>query len=162
MVSSPDDHNAERLITSPASPVGNSCRHVFPFEDPSRWPRGTLYLQKLALTSPTSGGRLVGIVRSRTQATEFSLVYVFPFVSRAECWTQVIDFLNAVHHRFSFQSRDSYRLVSPGSIAGVETFLFHSVQTHSGPHPASSPLGAGGHFHGGKAAGAWSWPLTFT
>jgi hypothetical protein len=42
--------------------------------DPSRWPRGTLYQQKLALTSRTSGGRSVGIVRSRTQATEFSLV----------------------------------------------------------------------------------------
>jgi hypothetical protein len=39
--------------------------------DSSRWPHGTLYLQKLALTSLTSGGRLVGIVRSRTQATEF-------------------------------------------------------------------------------------------
>jgi hypothetical protein len=32
-----------------------------------------LYPQKLALTSPTSGGRSVGIVRSRTQATEFAL-----------------------------------------------------------------------------------------
>jgi hypothetical protein len=32
-----------------------------------------LYLQKLALTSPTSGGRSVGIVRSQTQATEFVL-----------------------------------------------------------------------------------------
>jgi hypothetical protein len=40
--------------------------------DPSSWPRGTLYPQKLALTSPTSGGRSVGIVRSRTQATEFN------------------------------------------------------------------------------------------
>jgi hypothetical protein len=30
-----------------------------------------LYPQKLTLTSPTSGGRSVGIVRSRTQATEF-------------------------------------------------------------------------------------------
>jgi hypothetical protein len=40
--------------------------------DPSRWPHGTLYPQKLALTSWTSGGRSVGIVRSRTQATEFS------------------------------------------------------------------------------------------
>jgi hypothetical protein len=29
-----------------------------------------LYSQKLALTSPTSGGRSVGIVRSRTKATE--------------------------------------------------------------------------------------------
>jgi hypothetical protein len=30
-----------------------------------------LYQQKLALTLPTSGGHSVGIVRSRTQATEF-------------------------------------------------------------------------------------------
>jgi hypothetical protein len=29
-----------------------------------------LYLQKLALTSPTNGGRSVGIVRSQTKATE--------------------------------------------------------------------------------------------
>jgi hypothetical protein len=29
-----------------------------------------LYPQKLALTSPTSGSRSVGIVRSRTKATE--------------------------------------------------------------------------------------------
>jgi hypothetical protein len=40
--------------------------------DPSRWPRGTLYQQTLALTSPTSGDRSVSIVRSQTQATEFS------------------------------------------------------------------------------------------
>ena len=33
-----------------------------------------LYPQMLALTSPTGGGRSVGIVRSRTKATEFSLV----------------------------------------------------------------------------------------
>jgi hypothetical protein len=39
--------------------------------DPSRWPRGTLYQQKLALTSLTSGTRSACIVRSRTEATEF-------------------------------------------------------------------------------------------
>jgi hypothetical protein len=32
-----------------------------------------LYSQKLALISPTGGGRSVGIVRSRTKAKEFSL-----------------------------------------------------------------------------------------
>jgi hypothetical protein len=32
---------------------------------------GTLYPQKLELASPTRGGSSVGIVRSRTQATEF-------------------------------------------------------------------------------------------
>jgi hypothetical protein len=41
-----------------------------------RWPRGTLYPKKLTLTPPTSGGRSVGIVHSRTSATEFSLVLV--------------------------------------------------------------------------------------
>jgi hypothetical protein len=41
--------------------------------DPSRWPRGTFYPQNLALTSPTSGGRSVGIVHSPTQTTEFIL-----------------------------------------------------------------------------------------
>jgi hypothetical protein len=39
--------------------------------DPSRWPRGTLYPQKLALTSQISDGRSVGVVRSRTQTMEF-------------------------------------------------------------------------------------------
>jgi hypothetical protein len=34
--------------------------------DPLRWPRDTLYPQKLALASLTSGGRSVGIVRLRT------------------------------------------------------------------------------------------------
>jgi hypothetical protein len=48
------------------------CDYIFLFSDPSRWPRGTIYPQKLALTSPTSGCRSVGIVRSRAQATEFS------------------------------------------------------------------------------------------
>jgi len=41
--------------------VGTCCaNHVTPF-----------YPQKLALTSPTGGGRSVGMVRSRTKATEF-------------------------------------------------------------------------------------------
>ena len=35
-----------------------------------------LYPQKLALTSPTGGGRSVGIVRVWTKATEFSLVFI--------------------------------------------------------------------------------------
>jgi len=34
----------------------------------------------------------------------------------------------------------------------------HSVQSGSGAHPASYPMGIRGCFHGGKAAGEWSWP----
>jgi hypothetical protein len=43
--------------------------------DPSRWPRDSHYSQKLAVTSSESGCRSVGIVRSRTQATEFSFSF---------------------------------------------------------------------------------------
>jgi hypothetical protein len=41
---------------------------------PLRWPRNTLYPQKLALTSPTSGGRSVGIVRLRAKGTEWYML----------------------------------------------------------------------------------------
>jgi hypothetical protein len=41
--------------------------------DQSRWPRGTLYSQKLTLTS-TSGGRSVVLVRWRTKATKLLLL----------------------------------------------------------------------------------------
>jgi hypothetical protein len=42
--------------------------------DPLCWPRNTLYPQRLVLTSPTSCGRLVGTVRSRTKATDNSVL----------------------------------------------------------------------------------------
>jgi len=38
--------------------------------------------------------------------------------------------------------------------------LQHHVQTGSGAHPAFYPVGSRGLFPGGKAARAWSWPLT--
>jgi hypothetical protein len=52
---------------------------------PSRWRRGILYPQKLAVTSSTSGGRSVGIVRSRTQATE----YIYGFRNLITAFTSV-------------------------------------------------------------------------
>jgi hypothetical protein len=44
---------------------------------------------------------------------------------------------------------------------GAGTFLpRHRVQTSSGAHPASYPMGTRGTSTGSKVAGAWSWPLT--
>jgi hypothetical protein len=40
------------------------------------WLRNTLYPQKLSLILPTSGSRSVGIVHSRTKATEFVCLFV--------------------------------------------------------------------------------------
>jgi hypothetical protein len=39
--------------------------------------------------------------------------------------------------------------------------LLHSVQTDSWANPAYYPMGTGASFPGGKAAGAWSWPLIY-
>jgi hypothetical protein len=60
--------------------------------DQSRWPRDTLFPQKLALTSLTSGGRSVGIVPSRTEPTEcFCLLWVlFKYViSEMHYWNSL-------------------------------------------------------------------------
>jgi hypothetical protein len=38
-------------------------------------------------------------------------------------------------------------------------FSLHVVQTDPGANPVSYPMGVGGFFPAGKAAGAWSWPL---
>jgi hypothetical protein len=43
---------------------------------------------------------------------------------------------------------------------GRNSSLRHRVQTDSGAHPDSYPMGTGDSFPGDKAAGAWSWPLT--
>jgi hypothetical protein len=41
--------------------------------DPSSWPPNTLYTAKVGIKFTDKRGRSVGIIRSRTQATEFSL-----------------------------------------------------------------------------------------
>jgi hypothetical protein len=64
----------EELLGRKSSGSGLESRE-YGRRDPSSWPRDTLYLQKLALTLPTSGGRSFGIVRLRTKATEFVLFY---------------------------------------------------------------------------------------
>jgi hypothetical protein len=46
----------EELLGRKSSGSGLESRE-YCHKDPSRWPRGAVYLQKLALTSPTSGGR---------------------------------------------------------------------------------------------------------
>jgi hypothetical protein len=61
----------EELLGRKSSVSGLESRE-YGLGDPLRLP--PLYLQNLALTSPTSGGRSVGIVSSRTQATEFNFI----------------------------------------------------------------------------------------
>jgi hypothetical protein len=45
--------------------------------DSLRWPRDTLYPLNSALTSPTSGGRSIGIIRLRTKTIDFFVVFMW-------------------------------------------------------------------------------------
>jgi hypothetical protein len=66
----------EELLEIKSSDSGLENRDYGP-RDSSHLQRGTPYPQQLALTSSTSGGRSVGIVRSRTQAMEFSFLILY-------------------------------------------------------------------------------------
>jgi hypothetical protein len=72
----------DRKVAAPVYKIENTAIGM------SRWPRGTLYPQKMAIASPTSGDRSVSIVRLWTQTMEFDL------------------FSNA-NHQFSFMQRQS-------------------------------------------------------
>jgi hypothetical protein len=57
------------------------------------WPRDTLSPQKLALTSPTSRGHSVGIVRSWTKTTElFIIIIIIHRVSTGNWIYQTLNF----------------------------------------------------------------------
>jgi hypothetical protein len=72
-----------------------------------------VYRQMLALTSPTSGGRSVGIVRSRTQVTEFwsqcgrlTCIWVlkrssFHYVRHYKPTVKLVSFLNTDKYRYT-------------------------------------------------------------
>jgi hypothetical protein len=64
----------EELLERKSSGSGSEIRE-YGCADPLRWPRGALYPWKVALNSLTCGGHSVGIVRSRTQATELLIPF---------------------------------------------------------------------------------------
>jgi hypothetical protein len=89
-------------------------------------------------------------VRPTYQDTRnFRLWIVFKHVFSNDCNERGVIWLEDWGPRFRFP-------------VGVGNFSFHHrVQNGSGARPASYPMGTrGGSFPGGKAAGAWSWPLT--
>jgi hypothetical protein len=71
----------EELLGRKSSGSGLESRD-YGRRDPSRWPRGTLQPQTLALASPTSGGRSIGIVRPEDSGHG---VYFFCFYCTIWC-----------------------------------------------------------------------------
>jgi hypothetical protein len=69
-----EEGTTEELLRRKSSSSGLENRE-YGHRDPLCWPCSTLYLQTLAPTSPTRGGRWVGIVHSQTKAMEFVFVW---------------------------------------------------------------------------------------
>ena len=90
--------------------VGNRCAdHVTP-----------LYPQKLALTSPTGGGRSVGIVHVRIKATEFVLyIYIYIYIPSREAYRRVVHFARDVNNsQLSFVTDSSSRDPVASEVSG--------------------------------------------
>jgi hypothetical protein len=76
--------------------------------DPQRWPRGTLCPQKLQLTSPTSRGHSVGILRSQTKATE--LLLLSPQPSSSSTLTESLN--NHLNWKSTNSKLNSHKMLS--------------------------------------------------
>ena len=73
-----------------------------------------LYPQTLALTSPTGGGRSVGIVRSRTKATEFFFnAMLVPFVGLCQVVVYALFVLYAFFVICAYMLHATYALTHP-------------------------------------------------
>jgi hypothetical protein len=108
----------EELLGRKSSGFGLEIRE-YGSRDPSRWSRGTLYPQKLALTPPTSGDRSVGIVRSRTKSMEFSSFR----------YTERIKYIFNTYKKLGFGSREGQkssflRRVQAGSCVLPSSYTF--------------------------------------
>jgi hypothetical protein len=76
----------EELLERKSSGSGLENRE-YGRRDSLYWPRNTIYPQQMALTSPTSSGHSVGILRSRTKATGFVCFSVNGHGSPCACET---------------------------------------------------------------------------
>jgi hypothetical protein len=93
-------------------------RREYDHGGPLHWPCDTPYSQKLILTSPTSGGRSVGIVRSRSEDTELFLLLLL---------------LNKLPLTYSFTTLQAGRWRVRFQTMWLDFQFPYSFQAHYGP-----------------------------
>ena len=99
-----------------------------------------LYPQKLALTSPTDGGRSVGIVRVRTKATEFSFSFMVRVYAALVLTVFEIEFLlkGSQSTADKKSSESLVKRISHKYMVRVH-MLPHSTEALFIPHPKYKP-----------------------
>jgi hypothetical protein len=89
--------------------------------DPSRWPSGTVYPQNFSLASPTSGGRSVAIVCSRTQATESRDFVDFTYGRNQQIYISIIVFSSYINkHSHNGVGNSAYNVMEHGVCSPVK------------------------------------------
>jgi hypothetical protein len=116
-----------------------------------RWPLHIFYPLKLALTSPTSGGRSVGIVRWRTKSPEVILseVYILWSSSLSRNWESSVTIVTQL------QAERPKNLISIPE-RRKNLYLLYSVQTGSGAHLVSYKICFGENVPRSKLPRPWS------
>jgi hypothetical protein len=93
------------------------------------------------------------LIRLLEMAQSVTIYYIMP-----QNWHRVVIAIWSRDRSVSIEM--GYRLDGHGSWYWKDLSFLHSIQTDSGGHPASYPIGFGGSFPRGKATRAWSWPFT--
>jgi hypothetical protein len=115
----------EELLGRKSSGSGLESRE-YGCRDPSCWTHGTLYLQKLALTMPTSGGHLVDVVRSQTQTMGFSFLYLQGKSSYAGKWN--LGSKDEPSWKFTVPVRTFYRRLKSLEMNGTWLRVLYAVR----------------------------------
>jgi hypothetical protein len=82
---------------------------------------------------------------------------LFPFIPSYAVYPKVSGLSN--NEIYAYNNKHSMRSNTKGYGGKTQEWNSHRVQTGSGARPSSYPMGTKGS-PAGKAAGAWSWPLT--
>jgi hypothetical protein len=94
----------------------------------------------------------------------FDFINLILFYEKYELSSSLCSLLLSLRSRiaqwYSVGLRTGWSGVRVPAVAG--NFFHHRVQNGSGAHPASYLMGTRDSFPGGRAAGAWSWLLTFS
>jgi hypothetical protein len=142
----------EELLERKSSGCGLESRE-YGRRNPSRWSRGTLYPQKVGTNFADrrrSFGRYSSLADSGLGVL-YIWMYVYMHKSRGSAVSIAIGY-----------ALDDRRVGVPVPVGSrILTSPYHPDQLCGPPNLPSNWLRGGGFsFPGGKAAGAWSWPLT--
>jgi len=121
----------------------------------------SVHVMKLLIMQFSPASRHFLCLKSKYSPSTLSLNILFGWETKFHTHTrQHIKLYSSVCFNCSLETGRHVVMCSYSVYMNNDTYcpsIRHSVQTGSGAHPVSYPMGTGGSFPGVRAAGAWSW-----